>query len=439
MKTVQHDFQQRELERRKRARFFYRGLLVSSFGAVVYLVFALHALILPLIIGALLAYLFRPFLNQMKVSWLPNGVRVCLLLTLLIGTLALAALQISKKIPSEEEWLILQVRSQYKLNEKYRDWMGISERHPKGNILNNLIGSELEPLLEKLNHTLQLDTIEEATFLEYIAGRADEKPEYERYQSYHAHNKTRGPASHTSIRPSEGESPNPETESAATDAPRESGDGGRLVALASALSIWFIMPLVFIFLLFDKGQIIRSFVRWVPNTYFEMSLTIIDEVDQAIGRYLRGTLLECGLVGAVHMIGFYLVGMDPGMAVLIGVVAGVANAIPFLGPFIGFVAGVFYALIAENVNPVLPFLTADHILIGVMVTVAVAQLLDNAVFQPLVLGSAVNLHPLLVILGVLGGSLIFGFAGMLLAIPTIVVIKVILETLVRELKAYRII
>src|SRR5690606_6435941 len=124
-------------------------------------------------------------------------------------------------------------------------------------------------------------------------------------------------------------------------------------------------------------------------------------------RYLRGTLLECGLVGAVHMIGFYLVGMDPGMAILIGIIAGVANAIPFLGPFIGFVAGVFYALIAENVNPALPFLTADHILIGVMVTVAIAQLLDNAVFQPLVLGSAVNLHPLLVIIGVLGGSLIF--------------------------------
>jgi predicted PurR-regulated permease PerM len=69
----------------------------------------------------------------------------------------------------------------------------------------------------------------------------------------------------------------------------------------------------------------------------------------------------------------------------------------------------------------------------------VAHLLDNAIFQPLVVGSAVNLHPLVVILGVFGGSLMFGFAGLIFAIPTIVVLKVVTETFFTGLKDYRII
>jgi predicted PurR-regulated permease PerM len=66
-------------------------------------------------------------------------------------------------------------------------------------------------------------------------------------------------------------------------------------------------------------------------------------------------------------------------------------------------------------------------------------LVDNWVYQPLVLGKAVNLHPLVVVLGVTGGSAIFGFAGMLFSIPAIVILNVVLTTIVEQLKAYFII
>ena len=71
--------------------------------------------------------------------------------------------------------------------------------------------------------------------------------------------------------------------------------------------------------------------------------------------------------------------------------------------------------------------------------VVVVHLLDNAVFQPMVVGKLVNLHPIVVVMGVFGGSLIFGFAGLVLAIPTIVISMVVVKTFFTGLYRYKII
>jgi len=100
--------------------------------------------------------------------------------------------------------------------------------------------------------------------------------------------------------------------------------------------------------------------------------------------------------------------------------------------------GLLYAIIVEGIDPIFPFLPQNP-LVGVLIVVLIAQFLDNAVFQPLVLGKAVNLHPLVVVIGVTGGSIIAGFWGMLLAIPTIVIVNVVISTIYRQAKAYYII
>src|SRR5690606_22380369 len=96
-------------------------------------------------------------------------------------------------------------------------------------------------------------------------------------------------------------------------------------------------------------------------------------------------------------------------------------------------------LIAENIDPIIPFVNENNLMIAVIGVVMVAHLLDNAIYQPLVVGGAVNIHPLVVIMVVFGGSLMFGFAGLLLAIPTIVIVKVVTESFFTVLKDYRII
>jgi predicted PurR-regulated permease PerM len=96
-------------------------------------------------------------------------------------------------------------------------------------------------------------------------------------------------------------------------------------------------------------------------------------------------------------------------------------------------------LIAEDLNPLIPFVNIDNAAIAVIIVNIVVHLLDNMLFQPVVLGGAVNLHPLVIIIGLLAGSMLFGAAGVVLAIPTIVVLKVVSENTFRGLKDYRII
>ena len=198
-------------------------------------------------------------------------------------------------------------------------------------------------------------------------------------------------------------------------------------------------PLIFIFLGFDNGQIRRFFIGLVPNRYFELSLTVLDRLDDAIGKYLRGTLTECFLVGLMLTVGLILLGLPTEIAVTIGVVSGLLNAIPFLGTVMALVIGLGYALVAENIRPLIPGLNPNDLAMYVLILVVITHVVDNVVFQPFVLGSAVNVHPLVVVIAIIGGSLIMGLWGMLFAIPTVVVVNTAVATFFKELKAYRII
>ena len=144
-------------------------------------------------------------------------------------------------------------------------------------------------------------------------------------------------------------------------------------------------------------------------------------------------------MGLTLALGLILLGIPLGIAVAIGVVSGLLNAIPFLGAVIALVIGVSYALIAEDVRPLIPGLNPNDLALYVVVPVVIAHVLDDVVFQPFVLGGAVNVHPLVVVIAIIAGSLIMGLWGMLFAIPTVVVVKTAVETFFKELKDYRII
>ena len=147
----------------------------------------------------------------------------------------------------------------------------------------------------------------------------------------------------------------------AAAAPAQSSAGGEGASLENKLSAWILAPLIFIFLGFDNGQIRRFFIGLVPNRYFELSLTVLDRLDDAIGKYLRGTLTECFLVGLMLTVGLILLGLPTEIAVTIGVVSGLLNAIPFLGTAIALVIGLGYALVAENIRPLIPGLNPNDL------------------------------------------------------------------------------
>ena len=212
-----------------------------------------------------------------------------------------------------------------------------------------------------------------------------------------------------------------------------------LLYVLSTLSVWLLMPIVFVFFLLDDGTIDQFFIKLVPNRYFELALTLQEEVDGAIGKYLRGISMECALVAISMVFCLYIIGISFKVSLIIGVLTGVATVIPFLGTAVGLVSGIVFVLIAEDLNPLIPFVNIDNAAIAVIIVNIVVHLLDNMLFQPVVLGGAVNLHPLVIIIGLLAGSMLFGAAGVVLAIPTIVVLKVVSENTFRGLKDYRII
>ncbi len=439
--------------REKRRKIFNSVFAAVSIALTVFLVYGLRILILPCIIGCLAAFICTPILTTMKRKKIPKGLAILILFGgLFIIMFGLSRL-VGSMIPDEKGKLEMKVTVKNKINFRYKQYMGLDKRidnaDEKGNLLYSLIGKEVDPLLEKFNAELNLNESEEEKFIYYrkYAYRTGTLPISDKVWKYYIenqenkkqHNAENDMKNIDSISKTLGgleKSPD------ARLAEKEKGEESSFIsAFTDVFSIWIVFPFVFLFLLLDDGNIKKIFIRAVPNRYFEVALTVVDEVTVALGKYLRGTATECSLVGLTFVVCLSFIGVSFKWAIFIGIFAGVANAIPFLGPAIGCIAGLIYALLAEpeNVNAILPFCTADNMIFGVLVTVGIAQGMDNAVFQPIVLGSAVELHPLVVVIGVMGGSILFGFAGMLFAIPAIVIVKVVAFTLLKKLKDYRII
>jgi predicted PurR-regulated permease PerM len=420
------DFEEKEQERRVRRRVFalFFAILVLISGGL--LIWKLSGLVVPIIVGAFLAFLFRPVKERFKIRWLPHELQV-LCSFAAIGLVLFFALDTARKyIPDDKQQLEYRVRLKYKLNEKYQQ---LVTKSPEGkpSMLVSFIQKQADPLMDKVNQLLELDPKEKQQFLHDRSGHFGENNKILGY--FEANQNTRNYAA-----PEQAPAVAPAATAtiAAPVQPAAAGEG-------SSWEPWILAPLIFIFLGFDNGQIRRYFIGLVPNRYFELSLTLLDRLDNAIGKYLRGTLTECALVGLTLCLGLFLLGTPVGIAMTIGLVCGLVNAIPMLGTIIALVICLSYALIAENLEPLIPGLDPSNLPLYVMILVGITHVLDDVVFQPFVLCSAVSIHPLVVIVAIIGGSLIMGLWGMLFAIPTVVVVKTAVETLFKELKDYRIV
>ncbi|HMN69508.1 MAG TPA: AI-2E family transporter [Bdellovibrionales bacterium] len=426
--------EKKELARRQRSKVFHLSFLVLAVFVAVFLIWQLRSLLLPILVGALLAYLFRPVKDRFQIKWLSHELRVLSLFACIGFMIFVMANNVRKHVPNERQKLELQVRIKYKLNEKFQELVGTNNAEKRSTAVAHLISREAGPMMDQLNRFLDLSPDEQELFMKYRAGHKGEQPISDRFFEYFQANQTT--STYTVV----------EREPSAVTKPEMAASGGHgeskthsKKGLMEELSIWILAPLIFIFLGFDNGQIRRYFLGLIPNRYFELSLTVVDMLDEAIGKYLRGTLMECALVGLTLTIGFILIGIPVSISIAIGVVSGLVNAIPFLGTVIGLVIGLGYALIAENVTPLVPGLNPNDLAVYVVVLVSVTHLLDNALFAPLVLGNAVNLHPLVIAIAIISGSLLMGVWGMLFAVPTVVIVKTAVETLFKELKDYKII
>ncbi len=418
-----------------RSRIFYTLFFLFATLLLVYLFVILRSLILPTLIGFLFAYITKPILTFLEKKKIPRIVGV--LLILLGWSLVFVGIgqKIISLLPNEKQTLIIRVQTQAKINDLYLAVFGKEDFNSKGNVLDELFGNEAKPLIGSFNQFIKLNSTEEKEFLSYVNSENFQDKEKQRLLETYEKIK-----SFDFNFPEEAKQAQ---EKKTTHSPFEILPSiiptSEIAIFFSEISKWVVMPFVFLFVLLDNGEIKKFIIGLLPNRYFEMSFAVFDNVDKALGKYLRGTVIQSSLVGTVIFIGLFLIGFKPGSALIIGLIAGISNVIPYLGPLIGYGAGILYGMIVGEIHPVLPFIPHDAAIWGAIIVVFIAQLLDNTVFQPYVLGKAVNLHPLVIILGVMGGGIAFGFWGMFLAIPTIVVFRVIISTVYKQLKDYQLI
>jgi predicted PurR-regulated permease PerM len=186
------------------------------------------------------------------------------------------------------------------------------------------------------------------------------------------------------------------------------------------------VPFIIFFLLKDGIEMKKQFIRLVPNRYFEFSMDLIYKMDQQLGNYLRGQFVDALTFGTLATIALWL--LDVKYFLFIGVFAGMANLIPYVGPIAGMIPAIAVSI-----------LDSGDAMRAVYVVLAFAglKLIDDVVIQPFVVAKSVDLHPLLVLLAILIGGHLFGILGMLIAVPCAGFFKVVLFESVQTLKKYR--
>ena len=175
-----------------------------------------------------------------------------------------------------------------------------------------------------------------------------------------------------------------------------------------------IIPFVTFFLLKDELKIRRNLLYLVPNRYFEVTLSILAKVELSIGRYFRALLVQGTAIAVIASALLWIVGLRG--AIAIGIFTGLANTIPYFGPFLGFLAGTLVGIAQTGDASLVP---------GVALAMALTQLADNVLLQPLIFSRAAQTHPLVILFVVLVGAQLGGLVGMLVAIPVTTTVRVI--------------
>src|SRR4029450_1741444 len=362
-------------------------VVVTAVAVVVavYLVWALRSLIVPACVGGLLAYICRPLVTRLERYWIPRGLAVALLL-LVFASVALGIVNSLRAVmPTEAGALELRVHALYALNRHYQTLMGLDPSWTRGNRVYQLAHRELDPLMDRVREALALTTDERAQFVasgergtEAASARSNrllgEERENARVLEMRAPRTGRAESAPST---STGPPSNPASTTGATSPPTRLGE---------ILSTWMIAPVIFLFLLWDTGDIKGGLLIARPNRLLQTALAVLADVDQALGHYVRGIFLECCSLGLTVIVFITIVGVPVRWAIAIGIFTGVSNIIPYMGFAGALLGGLAYALLAENVHPLIPLVTPETFAIWVVAAVALAALLKNVLYEPIVLG-----------------------------------------------------
>ena len=197
---------------------------------------------------------------------------------------------------------------------------------------------------------------------------------------------------------------------------------GNIIGGISSTLIGIFSVLFISFFLLKDGQIINQIITSLsPEKYLNKVKTIVVETKDLLSRYFIGVLVQVTVVVLVITIGLSIAGVKN--ALLIGVIAGVFNIIPYIGPLMG--AGIGLLLAATSQLETAPDMALSGFLLSALIPFVVAQLLDNFVLQPVIFSKSVKAHPLEIFMVILAAGSLAGIVGMIVAVPTYSFIRII--------------
>ena len=196
---------------------------------------------------------------------------------------------------------------------------------------------------------------------------------------------------------------------------------GGFGSLFTLLSLALITPVVTFYLLRDWDRIIGKIDSWLPRAEADVIREQVRLIDNTLAGFARGQALVCVLLGVFYAVGLSIVGLDFGL--IVGFVTGLISFVPYFGMLVGFVTGVGIAF--AQFGELVPVLL-------VALVFGIGQVLEGNFLTPRLVGDRVGLHAVWIIFALLAGGALFGFLGILLAVPVMAVIGVLARFLLNQ-------
>lgn len=194
--------------------------------------------------------------------------------------------------------------------------------------------------------------------------------------------------------------------------------------LVSGLGTIFFGLIIGLYMLFDFDNVTNLLLKVIPVKHQVEVASLVEKIGSEVRKCVNGTLLVACMVFVCDTIGFSIIGLKS--ALLFGLFCGITDLIPYIGPYLGTVVATVVGL---TQSPLIG--------LGVFIIACVVQLIESYVLQPIVMSKATNLHPVVIICGLLIFGHFFGIIGMILASPIMSVIKVIFEFIIEKFELFQ--
>ena len=192
-------------------------------------------------------------------------------------------------------------------------------------------------------------------------------------------------------------------------------------AITGFVILLVLIPFVLFYMLKDGERLPEQVIRYIPSAHETEGRNVLRDMDVALSSYIQGQIIVSACVGILIYIGFLIIGLE--YSLVLALIAMFTNVIPFIGPFIGTIPSV-----------IVGFLHSPLMALWVLLVVVIVQQVESNLISPQVMGKKLDVHPLTIILLLLVASRFAGLLGLLLAVPTYAVSKVIVLHTIRFIK-----